>query len=201
LEIAMQPAAGNDPGEVTALLARIQGGDREAASDLASLAFPELRRLAAAYLRQQPAGHTWLPTDLVNELWVRLLRREKIDFQNRSHFLGAAAHLMRSLVVDHARIRGASKRIPPGGPRLEVLDPCLQFSEADAAELVALDEALDRLAAMSARQAQVVEMRYFAGFTVEETAEAMDLSPKTVKREWAAARAWLHGELRLAPNH
>ncbi|HTS75773.1 MAG TPA: ECF-type sigma factor [Bryobacteraceae bacterium] len=185
------------PGEVTVLLERIQGGDRRAVSDLATLAFPELRRLAAACLRNSAPGHTWFPTDLVNELWVRLLRRERIDYQNRAHFLGAAAHLMRALVVDHARMRAAGKRSPSvGGWLADAFDPHLEFSEAEAAELVALAEALDRLAAMSERQAKIVEMRYFAGFTVEETADAMGLSPTTVKREWAAARAWLHGELR-----
>jgi len=193
----MRPPPPSVPGEMTVLLGRIHEGDRKAVSDLASLAFPELRRLAVACLREQGPAHTWLPTDLVNELWVRLLRREKIEYQNRAHFLGAAVHLMRALVIDHARIRGADKRTPPaGGLFLHGFDPHLEFSETEAAELTALDEALDRLAAMSVRQAQVVEMRYFAGFTVEETAEAMDLSPKTVKREWAAARAWLHGELR-----
>ena len=184
---------------MTVLLERIQRGDRKAVSDLASVAFPELRRLASACLHGQGPGHTWLPTDLVNELWVRLLRREKIEYQNRAHFLGAAAHLMRALVIDHARMQRADKRSAPSGAGgLNGFDPNLDFSEADAAELLALNEALDRLAAMSARQAQVVEMRYFVGFTVEETAQAMDLSPKTVKREWAAARAWLHGELRAA---
>ncbi len=181
---------------MTVLLGRIQDGDRNAVSDLATLAFPELRRLAAACLRSEGSDHTWLPTDLVNELWVRLLRREKIDYQNRAHFLGAAAHLMRSLVIDHARMRGAAKRSPRAGHLDLSSDPQFDFSEADAAELVALDDALTRLGAMSPRQAQIVEMRYFAGFTVEETAEAMNLSPKTIKREWAAARAWLHAELR-----
>jgi len=193
----MQPSPPSLPGEMTVLLGRIHDGDRKAVSDLASLAFPELRRLALACLREQGAAHTWLPTDLVNELWVRLLRREKIEYHNRAHFLGAAVHLMRALVIDHARMRGADKRTPPpAAPFLHDFDRGLEFSETEDAELLALDEALDRLTAMSPRQAQIVEMRYFAGFTVEETAEAMDLSPKTVKRDWATARAWLHAELR-----
>lgn len=195
---SLMSLTGSDQGEITILLERIQEGDRRAVSGLASLAFPELRRLAAACLREQGPGHTWLPTDLVNELWVRLLRRERIEYQNRSHFLGAAVHLMRALVIDHARMRAARKRaVPAEDPGWDALAPCVNFAEIDAAELLALDESLERLALMSARQAQVVEMRYFAGFTVEETAKAMDLSPKTVKREWAAARAWLHGELRV----
>lgn len=193
----MQEFAG--PGEVTVLLERIRNGDRRAISGLASLAFPELRRLAAACLRNNTPGQTWLPTDLVNELWVRLLRRERIDYQNRAHFLGAAAHLMRTLAVDHARMRAAGKRSPSaGGWRAEGFDPHLNFSESEAAEVVALAEALERLARMSERQAKIVEMRYFAGFTVEETADAMGLSSITIKREWAAARAWLHGELRVS---
>jgi RNA polymerase sigma factor (TIGR02999 family) len=182
---------------MTVLLERIQDGDRAAISDLASLAYPELRRLAASCLRDR-GPNTLLPTDLVNELWVRLLRREKIEYGNRSHFLGAAVHLMRSLVIDRARMRAASKRSPAG--ELPPIDPSINFSESEAAELLALDAALDRLSALSPRQAQIVEMRYFAGFTVEEIAEAMDLSPKTVKRDWSAARAWLHAELRaIAP--
>jgi len=194
----MHPSPEPIQGEVTALLGRIQDGDQKAVSDLASLAFPELRRLAAACLRRQEPGHTWFPTDLVNEMWVRLLGREKIEYENRAHFLGAAAHLMRALVIDHARMRTAAKRSPEA-LLLNGIDPHLHLSEAEAAELVVLDDALNRLAAMNARQAQVVEMRYFAGFTVEETAAAMDLSPKTVKRDWAAARAWLHAELRGEP--
>ncbi len=184
-----------ESGQITLLLARIQDGDRNAVSDLATLAFPELRRLAVACLREQRPGHTWLPTDLVDELWVRLLQRERIEYQNRAHFLGAAAHLMRALVIDHARMRAARKRPNSAAPLPDGVEPVLNFSDSEAVELLTLDEALDRLSAMSPRQAQIVEMRYFAGFTVQETADAMDLSPKTIKREWTVARAWLHGEL------
>jgi RNA polymerase sigma factor (TIGR02999 family) len=191
----MELGRASDLGEFTVLLTRIQDGDGNAVCDLATLAYPELRRLAVSCLREQGPGHSWFPTDLVNELWVRLLRRERIEYQNRAHFLGAAAYLMRALVIDRARMRGAGKRTPGGSP-IAHLDPCLEFSEAEAAELLALDEALVRLAAISPRQARIVEMRFFVGFTVEETAQAMDLSPKTVKREWTVARAWLHGELR-----
>jgi RNA polymerase sigma-70 factor (ECF subfamily) len=191
------------PGEITMLLERVQQGDRDAVSELSVLVFPELRRLAVAALRDQPAGHTWMPTDLVNELWVRLLQRERIDFQNRAHFLGSAAHLMRALVIDHARARCAGKRVPPANkvPLGNADDVPLYLSEAEAADLVALDDALCRLALMNERMVQVVELRFFLGFTVEETAEAMSLSEKTVKREWAQARAWLHAELRgIAPS-
>jgi len=134
-------------GEVTLLLQRVNQGDREAISDLAVLLLPELRRLAVAALRGQSPGHTWMPTDLVNELWVRLLRREVIDFQNRAHFLGAAAHLMRALVIDHARAQCAGRR-PPLAARMpldDVAEAPGYLLEADAAELVTLDEALSRL--------------------------------------------------------
>jgi RNA polymerase sigma factor (TIGR02999 family) len=183
-------------GEITLLLQRVQKGDSGALSDLAVLAFPELRRLAVTCLRSRDPGQTWMPTDLVNELWVRLLRREQIDFQNREHFLGGAVHLMRALVIDHARARNAAKRTP----LTDNLPANLRISDGEAAELLALDSALSRLALLSERQARIVEMRYFAGFTVEETAEAMGVSPKTVKREWAVARAWLHAELRGIPR-
>lgn len=189
-------------GEITLLLARVQKGDKDALSDLAVLAFPELRRLASGCLRYRQPGHTWMPTELVNELWVRLLQRERLDFQNRAHFLGAAAHLMRALAIDHARARCAAKRTPADRhtPDLDRLARNLSISETEAVELLALDKALERLSELSERQARIVEMRYFVGFSVEETAEAMEISPKTVKREWAAARAWLHAELRVTQS-
>lgn len=199
IAIAMPPAMLQpERGEITLLLDRIQEGDRQAISDLAALAFPELRRLAASCLRGQPPGQTWVPTDLVNELWVRLLRRETIEYQNRGHFLGAAAHQMRALVIDHARARCRSKRSPsvPGAAATDQLDASLHLRDLDPADLVALDDALNRLAEMSPRQVQVVERRYFAEFTVEETGQILGVSAKTVKRDWAAARAWLHAELR-----
>jgi len=191
----MTAAAQPQRGEVTLLLDRIHQGDRQAVSDLAVLAFPELRRIASACLSRQSPDCTWMPTDLVNELWVRLLRRKTLEYRNRSHFLGAAAHLMRALVIDHARERRAGKRSPSADAAF-ALNARIPPLEADAEELLALDDALTRLAAMSGRQAQVVEMRYFAGLTVEETAQAMGLSTKTIQREWTAARAWLHAELR-----
>ena len=190
--------AATETHQITLLLARIQHGDRQALSEVADLLHTELRRMAAANLHRQTPGHTWQPTDLVNELWVRLLTRDELRFENREHFLGVAGHLMRGMVVDHARARAAQKRTPaegppPGNDEFGIL---LRLSDGQLAELLALDAALDRLAEMSVRQAQIVEMRFFAGLTVEETAQALALSPKTVKREWAAARAWLHAELR-----
>jgi RNA polymerase sigma factor (TIGR02999 family) len=187
-------------GEITLLLHRLGQGDREVLSELAPLLVGELRRIAANHLRDKP-GHTWEPTDLVNELWLRLLEREELRFTNRAHFIGVSAHLMRVMVIDHARQRCASKRkpttLPP--PASNGLSTLLDLTEGKAAELVALDEAIERLAAMRPRQAEIVEMRYFGGLTVEETSHALGLSEKTVKREWSAARAWLHSELRGIP--
>lgn len=179
-------------GEVTLLLQRLGKGDRQVLGELAPLLVAELRRIAANHLRDQP-GHTWQPTDLVNELWLRLLEREELRFANRAHFIGVSAHLMRVMVIDHARQRRARKRKPTTAQPLSgTLSSLLDLNESKAAELVALDEALERLAAMRPRQAEIVELRYFGGLTVEETSHALGLSEKTVKREWAAARAWLH---------
>jgi RNA polymerase sigma factor (TIGR02999 family) len=183
-------------GEITLLLHRLGEGDRQVLGELAPLLLAELRRIAANHLYDRP-GHSWQPTDLVDELWLRLLGRDELRFANRAHFLGVAAHLMRVMVIDHARERCARKRKASGTaiPAGLGLGGLLDFSEGKAAELVALDDAVERLAALRPRQAQVIEMRYFAGLTVEETSEALQVSEKTVKREWAAARAWLHRQL------
>ena len=157
----------------------------------------ELRHLAARYLRDQPAGHTWQPSDLVNELWLRLIGRGDLGFQNRAHFLGVAAHLMRVMVIDHARARSTAKRTPQaqGEGSDGELAAFLALTDERALELIALDGALTGLADSHARQAEIVEMRYFAGLTVEEVAAALEISPATVKREWDKARAWLHARI------
>jgi len=188
--------AASAPSEITLLLNRLQEGDARALTDLAPLIGAELRRMAARSLAGQPPGHTWQPTDLVHELWVRLLGRNELRFENRSHFLGVAAHLMRGMVIDHARRRCARKRTPAEAPGAgNEFETLLGLTDSRAAELIALDDALDRLAAASPRQSQIVELRYFGGSSVEETAEALGISPKTVKRDWAIARARLHAEL------
>jgi RNA polymerase sigma factor (TIGR02999 family) len=185
------------PGEITVLLNRLQAGDPLALSELAPLVGAELRRLAAGYLRNQPSGHTWQPTDLVNELWLRLLGRGELQFQNRAHFLGVGARLMRVMVIDHARARGAAKRIPAALPDTgNEFEALLALTDERAVDLIALDDALSRLAGICPRQAEIVEMRYFAGLTVEEVAVALAISPATVKREWDKGRAWLHGRIR-----
>ena len=185
------------PGEITVLLNRLRTGDPLALSELAPLVAAELRRLAAGHVRGQPSGYTWQPTDLVNELWLRLLGRGDLDFQNRAHFLGVAAHLMRVMVIDHARARCAVKRTPDILP-----DYCSEFAallamtDERAIELIALGDALSCLAEICPRQAEIAEMRYFAGLTVEETAAALAISPASVKREWDKGRAWLHARMR-----
>jgi RNA polymerase sigma factor (TIGR02999 family) len=186
-------------GEITVLLNRLRAGDALALSELAPLVGAELRRLASGHLRHQAAGCTWQPTDLVNELWLRLLGRGHLDFQNRGHFLGVAAHLMRVMVIDHARARCAAKRTPEKTPdNGSEFAALLALTDERALELIALDDSLSCLAGICPRQAEIVEMRYFAGLTVEETAAALAISPATVKREWDKARAWLHARMRGA---
>ena len=190
---------GSGPGEITVLLNRLHAGDAQALSELAPLVAAELRHLAAGSLRNQNPGHTWQPTDLVNELWLRLLGRGELQFQNRGHFLGVSAHLMRVMVIDHARACRAAKRTPDVAPEISsALAGLLSLTDQRAIELIALDDAISELAGLSPRQAEIVEMRYFAGLTVEETAQSLAISPATVKREWEKARAWLHARMRGA---
>ncbi|MEW6320620.1 MAG: ECF-type sigma factor [Acidobacteriota bacterium] len=155
--------------------------------------YDELRRLAEHYLRGERPGQTIQATALVHEAYLRLAAEKHHPWQNRTHFLAIAALSMRQILVQRARARKAAKR--GGDPERITLDERLLAAEAGEVDLEALDQALDRLAALDARQARVVELRYFGGLTVEETAEALDISPATVKREWTLARAWLRREL------
>jgi RNA polymerase sigma factor (TIGR02999 family) len=183
------------PGEVTELLIQYRAGKREALDLLVPMVYGELRRIAARYMRAEGDGHTLQPTALVNEAYLRLVDQRDVEWQNRAHFFGVAAQVMRRLLVDHARGRNRRKR---GGDVVMVsLDgEDVAGPAPDAAvDLVALDAALDRLAELSPQQARVVELRYFAGLSIEETAEVLGVSTMTVKRGWAMARAWLHREL------
>lgn len=176
--------------DITLLLAQIKGGNNEALPRLIPLLYNDLRRLAAHCLRDERGGHTLQPTALVHEAYLRLLDQTRAEWQNKSQFMGVAAQLMRRILVDYARQRVAAKR--GGGPQPVDLDAVeagggIELSE----ELLAVDEALERLAKLDAQQARVVELRYFGGLTVEETAEALDIAPRTVKRDWAMAKAWL----------
>lgn len=175
---------------VSQLLADYGAGDRDALDQLVPLVYDELHRIAASYLSNERVGHTLQPTALVNEAYLRLVQAEDIAFENRSHFLGIAARLMRQILVDYARRHGARKR---GGSRQQVTltDGVAVDEGGQDVDLLSLDEALTRLARKDDRLARLVELRYFGGLSVEETAEVLGSSARTVKRDWAAARVWL----------
>ena len=171
--------------------------DRQSVDSLLPIVYQELRRLAASYIRRERPGQTLQPTALVHEAYLRLMKDKPARWQNRAHFCAIAAHSMRQILIERARARGAQKR---GGVRHRVtLDEALVAGGERSIDLVALDEALERLAAFDPEQARLVELRFFGGLTVEETAEAMNISPATVKRHWAVACAWLARELQGSP--
>jgi RNA polymerase sigma factor (TIGR02999 family) len=178
---------------VTRLLVRWQRGERECLDQLLPLVHGELRRIARRHMRRESPGHTLQTTALVNEAYIRLVDQTQVTWQNRSHFFSIAAHLMRRILVDHAR---GSRRQKRGGDFCHLpLNEELAFSPAKSATLIALDEALDELAKFDRRKAQVVELRYFGGMTVEEVAEVLGVHGNTVIRDWDAARLWLKREL------
>ena len=179
-------------GPVTELLLQWGRGDRAAFDELVPLVYRELRRRAAAVLRRERSNHTLAATALVHETFMRLVDG-RATLRNRAHFFAVAANQMRRILVDHARARAAAKR-----PRAELqvtLDPAMASPATDPVEIISLDEALQQLAAFDPRQAQLVELRYFGGLTVEEAAQVLDLSLSTVKRDWNAAKAWLYHHL------
>ncbi len=177
---------------VTDLLLRWRAGDRQCLDQLVPLVENELRRIARSYMRAERSGHTLQTTALVNETYLKLVQQGHVDCQSRAQFLAIAARLMRQILVDRARKFRSKKR---GGGELLPLDEGLVFSLTKSAALVALDDALQELAGFDPRKAQIVELRYFGGLTVEETAEALALGPKAVLREWGLAKAWLKREL------
>jgi RNA polymerase sigma factor (TIGR02999 family) len=181
--------------EVTALLREWAAGDRAALERLMPLVYGELRKLAASQLRAERRNHTLQPTALVNEAYLRLVGQRSVSWVNRAHFFGIAAQMMRRVLVDHARKRGAAKR-NPGAVYLD-LDPSEAGGADRAPELLALDDALTELEKLDPRQAKVVELRFFAGLSVEETAEVAGISTATVKRDWKTARAFLLHEIGL----
>ena len=189
-----------DEPHVTGLLLAWQQGDARAADELVPLVYAHLRSIAANRLHAERDGHTLQPTALVHEAWLRLMRQHGITWQNRSQFYAIAAQIMRRILVDHARRRLASKR-GDGAVMLDVdeLAEALASPMPDD-RLVALNAALEQLSALDERQARVVELRFFGGLSVEETADVLTLSPTTVKREWATARAWLFRALQDGPS-
>ena len=184
---------------VTLLLRRWREGDSESLNELLPLVEDELRNIAHRHMRSERRGHTLQTTALVNEVYIRLLGDSDIDWQGRAHFVGIAARLMRQILVDYARRAGRGKRRPPG--EMLPLEESLVFAPSKGAQLLQLDEALQQLAKRDERKARVIELRYFGGLSVEETAEALEVSPNTVIRDWSLAKAWLRCEMENSGHH
>jgi RNA polymerase sigma factor (TIGR02999 family) len=182
--------------EVTELLSQLALGNHSVESRLIPLVYAEMRRIAQRYMRQERKNHTLQATALVHEAYIKLIDQHSVNWENRAQFFGIAANVMRRILVDHARTRDSQKR---GGGAGEIsLDEALVYSPERSSALLELDAALDRLAAQDPRQAKIIEMRFFTGLSVEEVAEVLGVSPKTIKRDWSMAKAWLHRELRAA---
>jgi RNA polymerase sigma factor (TIGR02999 family) len=180
-------------GDVTRLLQSWSVGRHDALDQLLPAIYGELKRLAGSYLRRERRDHTLQTTALVHEAFLKLVAQREVRWQNRAHFFGIAAQLMRRILVDHARAHAASKR--GSGTRPLSLDEALVLAPGSDVDLLALDEALTRLAALDPQQARVVELRFFSGLTIDETAELLQVSPKTIARDWTMAKAWLYAEL------
>jgi RNA polymerase sigma factor (TIGR02999 family) len=185
--------AAESPQDVTQLLLAWSNGDPSALDSLVSLIYAELHRLAARYMRHEAPGHALNTTALVNEAYLRLVHQNHINWQNRAHFFAVSAQAMRQILIDMARSRNRLRR--GGHARHFSLEDVAIFSDERAGELIALDDALKNLAELDERKSRIVEMRYFGGLTVEETAEVLKVSVATVDREWRRARAWLFSEL------
>ena len=190
--VAVRGPVTSQSGEITELLKQLTAGNREAESKLVPLVYEQLRRLAASYMRRERPDHTLQPTALVHEAYLKLMDQRRVSWQNRSHFYRLAARLMRRVLVDHARQVNASKRAK--GQKV-ALDESLAYSKEKPSELLAIDEALSRLAETEPRLGQVVELRFFGGCSEEEIAGILGVSARTVKRDWKLARAWLYAEL------
>ena len=192
-EPSRRPAEGSSPAHVTDLLVAWSGGDEQALEKLMPLVHGELRRLARRQMAGERQGHTLQTTALINEAYLRLIDLTRVRWQDRAHFLAISARLMRRILVDHARTRQYAKR--GGGAAKVSFDEALEVSSDARPDLVALDDALQALAAVDSRKSQVVEMRFFGGLSVEETAQALGVSPETVMRDWRLAKVWLLREL------
>ncbi|HSD47147.1 MAG TPA: sigma-70 family RNA polymerase sigma factor [Pyrinomonadaceae bacterium] len=181
------------PENITQLLNQWSDGDERALDRLTPLVYEELRQQAARYLRRERPGHTMQTTALINEAYLRLIDAKEVRWQGRAHFFAIAATLMRRILVDHARQRNAAKR--GGSPVHVTLDRIAASAKQSTTDVLAIDQALTKLAAIDRQQAQIVELRFFSGLNVEETAAALGISPRTVKRDWSVARAWLRREI------
>jgi len=184
-------------GEVTRLLGEIGRGQSQAVNDLLPLVYDELHRLARSYFRRERGEHTLQPTALVHEAYIRLVD-QRAPLESRSHFMAVAATQMRRVLLDYARKHRAARR--GGDDERVLLEDTMVISEQQPVDIILLNTALDKLAALDRRQAQLVELRFFAGLSVEETAEVIGISPATVKRDWSSARAFLHREITGAPD-
>jgi RNA polymerase sigma-70 factor, ECF subfamily len=184
---------GTRDGEITLLLSAFRNGEPEAEARLMELTYRELRKIAAGHMRKEHSAHSLQTTDLVHEAYVRLVDQRGAPLRDRAHFFQVAAHVMRQVLIDRARKRNAGKR-GGGAPKIS-LDGALGIAETQSGDLLVLEQALARLEKLDARQCQVVEMRFFAGMSEEEIAEALGVSARTINREWRMARAWLYKEL------
>ncbi|HEU5237763.1 MAG TPA: sigma-70 family RNA polymerase sigma factor [Pyrinomonadaceae bacterium] len=184
------------PNEITRQLIAWSKGDKAALETLIPAVYEELRRMADYYLRGEQSGHSLQPTALVHEAYLRLIDQTKVEWHNRAHFYGVAAQMMRRILIDHAKAKHRMKR---GGAAPKIsLDESVNFTHERAAELVALDDALQILGEVDERKSRIVELRYFGGLTVEETAQVLGISDKTVMRDWKLAKAWLYDEINRA---
>jgi RNA polymerase sigma factor (TIGR02999 family) len=181
------------PNEVTQLLINWNQGDQAALDELVPLVEVELRRLARHYMARESPDHTLQTSALINEAYIRLIDQQKMPWQNRAHFFGVAAQVMRHILIDHARGHAYAKR--GGGARKVPLEEAMMVNEKRAAELVALDDALKKLAKIDSRKSRIIELRFFGGLNIQETAEALRISRITVTREWRSAKAWLRREM------
>jgi len=183
-------------GNITELLLAWNNGDRAALDRLIPVVYEELRRIARRHMRAEDGAHTLQATALVNSVYIRLIDQKRVNWQNRAHFFGAAAQIIRRVLVDHARARHRLKR---GGNALKVsLNDGMSIPKAIEIDVVAVDEALSRLAKFDPQLGRIIELRFFGGLSIEETAEALNISSATVKRDWSTARAWLYREMRSA---
>lgn len=182
------------PENITQLLIDLTNGKRAVVDDLLPLIYGELRSLAANYLRRERPEHTLQPTALVHEAYLRLVDQTQVTWQNRAHFFGMAAQMMRRILVDHARAHRAGKR--GSGDRKVSLDENIDKAAERSSELISLDDALTELAGVDEFKSRIIELRYFGGLTVEETAEVLGVTPVTINRHWRMAKAWLYGKMR-----
>jgi len=183
---------------VSELLARWRAGDEESLDRLMPLVYNELRRLAHYHLRKERPGHTLQTTALVHEAYLSLTKQEPTDFESRAHFFAICANLMRQILVQYARSRKAAKR--NAGYKI-TFDETITLPQSRGVDLIALDDALNGLAKVDPQQSRIVELRFFGGLSIEETAQALGMSPATIKRHWTAAKLWLHNEISEAPGH